>query len=397
MNMMEQKVIAVSGDEAVAYAAKQCKPDVVAAYPITPQTIIVERFSEYVANGEVDSEFICVESEHSALSACIGASLAGARVFTATSSQGLALMHEMLYIASGLRCPIVMAIVNRALSAPINIHGDHSDIMGSRDSGWIDIFCENSQEAYDFTIQAFKLSEDHDILLPVSVNLDGFILSHSVENIKALSDDYVSKFLPERVPYYTLNAERPITIGALALPDYYFEIKRQQDEAYKKVLSKFKEISKEFSKFSGRKYDVIDIFQIDDAKIALIGMGSTIGTAKYVAKQLRKKGKKVGVIGIKVYRPFPSKEIIKALENLKALAILDRALSPGALSAPLGLDIKALLYEYDFKIPVINFVYGLGGRDISPKEIVTIFNRTEKIAKEKTMPHGYEYIGVREK
>ncbi len=395
MLSIERKVIPMSGDEAVAYAAKQCKPDVVAAYPITPQTIIVERFSEFVANGEVDSEFVCVESEHSALSACIGASLTGARVFTATSSQGLALMHEMLYIASGLRCPIVMAIVNRALSAPINIHGDHSDIMGSRDSGWIDIFCENSQEAYDFTIQAFKLSEDHDILLPVSINLDGFILSHSVEDIEVLPEDNISKFLPPRIPYYKLDPENPITMGALALPDYYFEIKRQQDEAYKNVISKFKEISKEYYNFSGRKYDVLNTFQMNDAKIALIGMGSTIGTAKYAAKQLRKKGQKVGVIGIRMYRPFPSRDLVKILENVKALAILDRAVSHGALSAPLGLDIKALLYEYDLKIPVINFVYGLGGRDISPKDIIEIFNYTMKISKKKTIPHGYKYIGVR--
>ncbi|MEM1559174.1 MAG: pyruvate ferredoxin oxidoreductase, partial [Candidatus Bathyarchaeia archaeon] len=269
------RVLAMNGNEVVAYAVKQCGVDIVAAYPITPQTIIVEAFSRYVADGLVDTSFICVESEHSAMSACIGASLMGARVFTATSSQGLALMHEALYAASGLRCPIVMVVVNRALSAPINIHCDHSDMMGSRDCGWIQIFTENVQEAYDFTIQAFRIAEHPDVLLPVAVNLDGFTISHCVENFVSLTDEEALSFVgPKRNPVYWLNPDKPITVGALTLPDYYYEVKRQQVEAMDNAYRVFLDTVKAFRDLTGRAYSPVEVWGSDYADVAVMVLGS---------------------------------------------------------------------------------------------------------------------------
>jgi len=390
------KIIGLSGDEAAAYAAKQSKVDVVAAYPITPQTIIVERFSEYVANGEVETEFICVESEHSAMSACIGASLTGARVFTATCSQGLALMHEMLYIASGLRCPIVMAVTNRALSAPINIHCDHSDMMGSRDCGWIQVFCENVQEAYDWIIQAFKLSEDLDVLLPTAVNFDGFTISHSMEDVKVLEDEDVEKFLSTRKVKYKLDPNEPMTFGALTLPDYYFEVKRQQEEAMKKAYEKYINVVKEYEKLSGRSYNYLHEFMLEDAETAIVCLGSTAGLVRQIAKKLRNEGKKVGVLKPWLFRPFPSKEIFKALENVKSLAVLDRTLSFGAPFGPLCSDIVATLFNEEKIIPVVNIIYGLGGREITPTEIKEIFNLGLKAAKTGKIEEKVKFVGVRE-
>ncbi|MEM3475499.1 MAG: pyruvate ferredoxin oxidoreductase [Candidatus Bathyarchaeia archaeon] len=390
------KVIGLSGNEAAAYAAKQSKVDVVAAYPITPQTIIVERFSEYVANGEVETEFICVESEHSAMSACIGASLAGARVFTATCSQGLALMHEMLYIASGLRLPIVMAVANRALSAPINIHCDHSDMMGSRDCGWIQVFCENVQEVYDWIIQAFKLSEDLNVLLPTAVNFDGFTISHAMEDIKVLEDEEVEAFLSTRKVKYKLDPNEPMTFGALMLPDYYFEAKRQQEEAMKKAYEKYIDVVKEYEKLSGRAYNYLHEFMLEDAEAAIICLGSTTGLVRQVAKKLRGEGKKVGVLKPWLFRPFPSKEVLKALENIKSLAVLDRAISFGAPFGPLCSDIMATFFSEGKIIPIFNVIYGLGGREITPKEIEEIFNLALKTAKRGKVEEKVKFIGVRE-
>lgn len=390
------KVIGLSGDEAAAYAAKQSKVDVVAAYPITPQTIIVERFSEYVANGEVETEFICVESEHSAMSACIGASLTGARVFTATCSQGLALMHEMLYIASGLRLPIVMAVANRALSAPINIHCDHSDMMGSRDCGWIQVFCENVQEVYDWTIQAFKLSEDLDVLLPTAVNFDGFTITHAMEDVNVLEDSDVEKFLPERKVKYKLDFNEPITVGALTLPDYYFEVKRQQEEAMKKAYEKYINVTKDYEAFSGRAYNYIHEFMLEDAEAAIICLGSTTGLVRKVARKLRSEGKKVGVLKPWLFRPFPSKEVLKALENVKSLAVLDRTLSFGAPFGPLCSDVMATLFSEEKIIPILNVIYGLGGREITPKEIEEIFNLALKAVKTGKVEEKVKFVGVRE-
>ncbi|MEM2464832.1 MAG: pyruvate ferredoxin oxidoreductase [Candidatus Bathyarchaeia archaeon] len=390
------KVMGLTGNEAIAYAVKQCNVDVVAAYPITPQTIMVEVISEYVYNGEMDAEFICVESEHSATSACIGASLAGARVFTGTASQGLALMHEMLYIASGLRCPIVMGVANRALSAPLNIHGDHSDMMGSRDCGWIQVYAENSQEAYDWTIQAFKIAEDPRVLLPVSVNIDGFILSHCVENIVVLEDEDVARFLPPRKPLITIDPTKPITVGAICLPDYYFEVKFQQVQALKEAYKVIREVNGEYEKLSGRRYDLVETYAMEDAEAAILCLGSTTGTAKVVARELRREGKKVGVVKPWVYRPFPEEDLIKALGDVKALAVLDRACSFGAPFNALCSDIIATLYCYEKDVKVFNCVYGLGGRDITPVEIRGIFEEALEAAKSGRVKEHVKFIGVRE-
>lgn len=390
------KIIGLTGDQAIAYAAKQSNVDVVAAYPITPQTIIVEAFSEYVHNGEVDTEFICVESEHSAMSACIGASLTGARVFTATASQGLALMHEMLYIASGLRCPIVMGIANRALSAPINIHCDHSDMMGSRDCGWIQIYAENAQEAYDWVIQAFKIAENPKVLLPVTVNIDGFILSHSLEGVQVQEDDEIMNFLSTREPTYTVNPDKPITVGALALTDYYYEMKMQQVEAMKQSFKVIEKINREYEDLTGRKYGFLESYNIEDAEAGIICLGSTAGTAKDVAKKMRSQGRKVGVIKPWVYRPFPTAEIIKAIGNLKALAVLDRACSFGAPSGALCSDIITALYQTGKELKVFNVIYGLGGRDITPFDIEAIFKEALEVADTGVVREPLKFVGVRE-
>lgn len=394
--MIMAKVMGLTGNEVIAYAVKQCNVDVIAAYPITPQTIMVEVISEYVYNGEIDAEFVCVESEHSAMSVCIGASLAGARVFTGTASQGLALMHEMLYIASGLRCPIVMGIANRALSAPLNIHGDHSDMMGSRDCGWIQVYAENSQEAYDWTIQAFKITEDPKVLLPVSVNIDGFILSHCVENIVVLEDEDVARFLPPRKPFITIDPTKPITVGAICLPDYYFEVKLQQVQALKEAYKVIREVNREYEKLSGRRYDFVETYAMEDAEAAILCLGSTAGTAKTVARELRGEGKKVGVVKPWVYRPFPEEDLIKALGDVKALAVLDRACSFGAPFNALCSDITAILYRYEKDIKVFNCVYGLGGRDITPMEIRGIFEEALETARSGRVKEHVKFIGVRE-
>ncbi|MBS7645435.1 MAG: transketolase C-terminal domain-containing protein [Candidatus Bathyarchaeia archaeon] len=395
--MEKMKVVGLSGDQIAAYAAKQCRVDVVSAYPITPQTIIVEEYSNYVANGEVDTEFICVESEHSAMSACIGASLTGARVFTATSSQGLALMHEMLYIASGLRCPIVMCVVNRALSAPINIHCDHSDMMGSRDCGWIQVFAENAQEVYDWVIQAFKIAEDREVLLPMAVNLDGFTISHALEDIRVLEDGAVDEFLPEREAVYRLDPDNPILVGPLVLPDYYFEFKVQQEEAMRKAAEKIGEVTREYYEYSSRKYAPIDPFNVEGANTALIAMGSTAGMLRTVARQLEREGKRVAVIKLWLYRPFPGDELIKLVEDMESLIVLDRTLSFGAPVGPLCSDVIAALYNAGrCDIRVANAVYGLGGRDLTPAEVEELSMKALKMAETKMVDKRMEFIGVRE-
>jgi pyruvate ferredoxin oxidoreductase alpha subunit len=406
--MIKQEMMAFNGDAACAFATKQCNPDVVAAYPITPQTIIVEAFSEYVANGEVDSEFVAVESEHSAMSSCIGAAAAGGRAYTASASQGLALMYEMLYIAAGLRLPITMTCVNRALSAPINIHGDHSDAMGARDSGWIQIFCEDSQEAYDTTIQAWRIAEHKDVQLPVIVNIDGFILSHTLENVSILPDEEVKKFIGEKkVPVvklpdgrkvpYILTPSQPVAMGPIALQNYYFETKRQQADAMDNVPDVIKKIGQEYGKLTGRTYGLIEPYLMDDAEAAIVVMGSTAGTAKYTAELMREKGKKVGVLKITVFRPFPVKEIVEALSKVKAIAVLDRAMSVGANGGPLFNEIRsAFCYECD-KPMSINYIYGLGGRDTPPDLLESVFNNLlELVDKGKVIGDEVRYLGLRE-
>ena len=386
----------MTGDEAVAYAAKQSNVDVIAAYPITPQTIIVERLSEYFANGEIKAKYINVESEHSAMSSCIGASLAGARVFTATASQGLALMHEALYAASGLRCPIVMAVVCRALSAPINIHGDHSDVMGSRDSGWIQIFTENPQEAYDVTLAAFNLAEKENVLTPAMVNLDGFITSHALERVEVLDDQTLARYLPPRRARMKLDPDNPLTLGVFALYDYYFEFKRQQVEAMKEAYKEMAQIWKGFQKISGRRYSNVRNYKLGDADVAVISMGSTSGTARYAVDKLRSTGVKAGSIAIRLFRPFPVKELRRALEDIKAVAVLDRAASFGAPMGPLYSDIAAVFYDAPRHPTIVDFVYGLGGRDITVDMIAHAAKQALEARRKKRLMDEPIYLGVRE-
>jgi pyruvate ferredoxin oxidoreductase alpha subunit len=385
----------MNGDEAVAFAAKQAQVDVVAAYPITPQTIIVERFSDYVANGEVDTQYVCVESEHSALSACVGSSLAGSRVFTATSSQGLALMHEVLYLASGLRTPIVMAVANRALSAPINIHNDHSDMMGSRDCGWIQIYAENAQESYDWTLQAFRIAEDHKVSLPVTVNLDGFTISHAMEGVSVLEEDEVTRFLGRRSPMYKLDIAKPVTFGALTLPDYYSEFKQQQVEAMKNAPPVITSVANEFNMISGRQYSNLSGFNMSDADAAVVCMGSVAGTARTVAAKLRKQGKRVGVLKLWQYRPFPTQEVARALSKIKSVGVIDRAVSFGAPYGALCSDIASTKVLTGIQTKIFNVICGLGGRDIKPADIEGIFERALRHAEGAPIDDPLTLLGVR--
>jgi pyruvate ferredoxin oxidoreductase alpha subunit len=384
----------LTGDAAIAHALKQADLDVLAAYPITPQTIIVEDYQKFAANGEVNAAVIPVESEHSAMSACVGASAVGARVATASASAGLALMWEILYCAASMRMPIVFTVANRALSAPINIHNDHSDGMGMRDSGFVQLYCQSSQEAYDTTLMAFRIAEHHDVLLPVMVGIDGFILSHNVERVEMLPDDEVTKFVGVRVPVQPLDTDKPITMGPLALTDYYFEFKEQQDMAMKNVIKVYNEVEKEFEKLTGRKYGLFEAYKTEDADIILIAMSTMGGTAKVVADVLREKGEKVGVIRLKMFRPFPTKELAKAIGNAKAVAVFEKAMSFGAATNPLALEVKTALYASESRPMVANFVVGLGGRDVPPTTFVEGFEMTKEYLKKGEAPL-YETLGVR--
>lgn len=406
---VKQEMQALNGDEAVAYAVKQADVDVVAAYPVTPQTIIVEKFSEYVANGEVNTEFVCTESEHSAMTACLTASAIGARTFTATAAPGLALMHEMLFVTSGCRAPVVMAVVNRALSAPINIHCDHSDSMAERDSGWIQLYVENSQEAYDSIIQAFKIAENPDVLLPVMVCLDGFTLSHTLENVQTLSDDAVKEFLGFRqfppvtshesrqVPF-RLDVENPLTVGALVLPNYYFEFKRQQEEAMRNALKVIKQVNGEYAEISGRSYGdgLIEKYHLEDAEAAIVCLGSTAGTIKTVVNDLRAKGVKAGLLRIRTFRPLPVKEIVDALGSADVVAVMDRAISFGGSGGPVYHEVRHALYDLPAHPNIVNYIYGLGGRDTSPTQILSIYEDLQRIIQTKHVEKLVNYVGLRE-
>ena len=391
------KIVAATGNEAVANALMQVNPDVSAAYPITPATDIMQRFTSFVSNAEVKTEMILVESEHSAMSACIGASAAGGRVMTATSSQGLALMWEMLFIASGTRLPIVMPVVNRALSAPLNIHGDHSDAMGARDSGWIQLWSENAQEAYDNTIQAFRIAEHMDIRLPVMVCLDGFIISHSIERIEYLEDDEVKNFVGEfKQLNPLLDIEHPVSYGPLILPDYYMEFRKAQDEVESKVSKMVLDVAKDFEKISGRRYGLFETYRLDDAEIGLVILNSAAGTSKDVVDEFRNRGIKAGLLKPRLYRPFPYNETGEALKHLKAVCVLDRADAFGGSYGPVFLDISTSLYAYKDKPILINKIYGLGGRDYLPEHAELVLNELVDIGKTGTVKSFKEYIGVRE-
>ena len=386
----------LSGNEATAIAMKQINPDVVAAFPITPSTEIPQYFSTFVSNGEVDTEFVAVESEHSAMSATIGAEAAGARAMTATSANGLSLMWEMIYIASSLRLPIVMALVNRAVSGPLNIHNDHSDAMGVRDAGWIMLFSENNQEAYDNMLMAHRIAEHKDVQLPVMVCQDGFITSHSIENIELENDEEVKKFVGQYKPeHYLLNDKEPIAIGPLDLQAYLFEHKAQQAEAMKNAKKVIKEVAEEFEKWTGRKYEFFEKYKLNDAEIAIVCMNSTAGTTKAVVDELREKGIKAGLLKLRMFRPFPAEEIAEALQGLKAVAILDKADSLNSAGGALFEDVTSAMYVNKKQVPMVNYIYGIGGRDTTTMQIESVYNDLQEIVKTGETGNPYRYLGLR--
>ncbi len=383
------------GDDAVAEAMRQINPDVVAAYPITPQTLIVEKYAEFVADGLVDTEMVYVESEHSAMSVCIGAAAAGARAMTSTASQGLALMWEMLYIASSLRLPIVMAVTNRALNSNLNIHCDHADAMGARDSGWIQLYSENAQEAYDNTIQAVRIAET--VYLPVMVCLDGFVVSHSLEPVEVLPDEAVKEFVGELKPLYSvLDVDNPITVGPVDLPPFYMEHKRSQWEAINRAPEVVLDVGKEFYTRFGRAYGLVELYELEDAEIALVAMGSAAGTVKAAIDVARKEGIKAGVLKIRMYRPFPWATVRKVLEDKKAIGVMDRALSFNGEGGPLFTDIKAALYESEKRPKVVNYIYGLGGRDITVAQVLNMLKQLEAAARGEFV-EPIQWVGLRTK
>ena len=389
----------LSGNEAAATAMKQINPDVVAAFPITPSTEIPQYFSTFVANGAVDTEFVAVESEHSAMSACIGAEAAGSRAMTATSSNGLSFMWEMIYIASSLRLPIVMSLVNRAVSGPLNIHNDHSDAMGVRDSGWIMLFSENNQEAYDNLLMAHRIAEHKDVLLPLMVCQDGFITSHSIENIMLEEDSEVKNFVGKYSPeHYLLNNKEPMSIGPLDLQAHLFEHKAQQANAMKKAKEVILEVSKEFESWTGRKYGLFEEYKLDDAEIAIVCMNSTAGTTKFVVDKLREQGVKAGLLKVRVFRPFPAEEIAKALSHVKAVAVLDKADSLNAAGGALFTDITSGMQVNKVNVPTVSYIYGIGGRDVPAEQIETVYADLNKIVENNgNIENPYRYLGLRTK
>ena len=387
----------LSGNEAVANAMRQIDPDVVAAFPITPSTEIPQYFSTFVNNGQVHTEFVPVESEHSAMSACIGASSAGARVMTATSANGLSLMWEMLYIASSLRLPIVMSCVNRAVSGPLNIHNDHSDSMGARDSGWIQLYGETNQEAYDNILMAIRIAEHKDIQLPVMNCYDGFITSHSIENIELIEDDKVKAFVGTRNPeHYLLNKDEQIAVGPLDVQPFLFEHKFQQARAMRKAKEVIREVQKEFYEMTGRQYDLIEEYKMEDAEYAIVVLNSTAGTAKEAVDRLRAKGIKVGLVKPRVYRPFPGEEIANALKNVKAVAIMDKADGLNAVGGPLFTDTSSAMLVNGVTSPkTLSYIYGIGGRDVKVEDIESVYKDLQDVAGQDKVTDVYRYLGLK--
>lgn len=386
----------MSGNEAVAYAIKQINPDVMPAFPITPSTEIPQMVSTFIANGEIDTEFIPVESEHSSMSATMGASAAGARALTATSSCGLAYMWELLYVAASDRLPLVLALVNRALTGPININCDHSDSMGARDAGWIQIYAENNQEAYDNFIQSFRISEHPDVMLPFMACQDGFITSHAVENIELIETDKVKAFVGDYNPEnYLLNADMPMAVGPYATSPFYMETKMNQRLAMKNAKKVIMDVAEEFEKISGRKYGFFEEYKLDDAEVAIVIMGSAAGTTKDAIDALRAKGIKAGLLKIRVFRPFPGEEIAEALKNVKAVAILDRAESFSACGGPVGSEVKAAMFDAGVNVKAVNYFYGIGGRDYTVESATEVFEDLMKIADGSTEPENFKYVGLR--
>ena len=391
------KRVSMTGNEAVAEAMRQINPDVVAAYPITPSTEVMQIFSQFVADGLVNTELVTVESEHSAMSACIGAASAGGRVMTATSACGLALMWEMLPIASGLRLPIVMTVVNRALSAQINIHCDHSDSMGCRDAGWIQLYSENAQEVYHNVIQAVAIGQMEGVWLPVMVCVDGFIISHSIESMELFEDKEVREFIGEYKPRRSLlNTDNPVTFGPLDLQDYYIEHRRQTAEAIKNSKKAIKEVAEEFHKKFGRSYSFVEGYRLEDAEVAVLSLNSSAGTVRYVVDKLREKGIKAGSLKLRVFRPFPTEEVRDALKHLKAVAVIERADTYGGSGGPIFPEIRSSLYDLSKKPKVVNYVYGLGGRDLAVKDITEVYNDLLGIAATGEVKELYQWITVRD-
>ena len=387
----------LSGNEAVAYAIKQINPDVMPAFPITPSTEIPQYVASYIANGEIDTEFIHVESEHSAMSAAVGACAAGARTLTATSSCGLALMWEELYVAASDRLPIVLALVNRALTGPININADHSDSMGARDSGWIQIYSESNQEAYDNFLQAFPIAEHEDVHLPVMICQDGFITSHGVENIELIEDGPVKKFVGEYSPeHFLLNSREPMAVGPYAVSNYYMETKRAQRQAMLNAKQVILDVAEKFEQMTGRKYGFFEAYRMEDAEYVIVIIGSAAGTCKAAVEHIRATtGKKVGLVKVRVFRPFPEEELAAVLKDRKAVAVLDRSEMFAGTGGPLGEEVQAALYKAKAQVDVVNYFYGLGGRDITVADFADIYSRLETIAETHEITDMYDYIGLR--
>ncbi len=386
----------MSGNEAVAHAIRQINPDVMPAFPITPSTEIPQYVSSMIANGEIDTEFIPVESEHSSMSAAIGASAAGARTLTATSSCGLALMWEVLYVAASNRLPIMMEVVNRALSGPININAEHSDSMGARDCGWIQIYAENNQEAYDNTLQAYRIAEHASVKLPVMICQDGFITSHAVENITLLEDEPVKRFVGTYEPeHYLLREDESMAVGPYAVSCYCMEAKRAQAQAMINAKDVILQVAREFEAISGRSYGFFEEYRLEDAEYAIVAIGSVCGTIKEAVDGLREKGCKAGLLKVRVFRPFPGEEMAAALKHCKAIAIMDRCEGYNSVGGPLGAELTAALYRVKAVSEVVNITYGLSGRDVKVSDVEVVYDGLEKLAQGENCFGEYPYIGLR--
>ena len=388
----------MSGNEAVATALRQINPDVFPAFPITPSTEVPQYFSNYVANGLVDTEFITVESEHSSMSAAMGASAAGARALTATSSAGLAFMWEVLGVAASSRLPVGLAAVCRALTGPLNINCDHSDTMGARDSGWIQLYAEDNQEAYDNMVMAFNIAEHKDVMLPIMICQDGFITSHAVNDMELLEDDVVKKFVGEReASEYLLNPDEKFAVGPYAVSDYYMESRKAQAHAMENAKQVIMDVAKDFEKISGRKYGLIEEYKMDDAEYAIVIIGSAAGTSKEAIDQMRENGDKVGLVKVRSFRPFPAEEIGNALKGCKAVAVMDRSEAFSTNGGPLGAETMQAMYQYGCDALAIDIMYGIGGRDVKVEDIKGVYETLKKIAKTGDRGEIYRYMGLRDK
>lgn len=390
------KKVGIEVSLAAADAVKMANVDLIAAYPITPQTHIVEHLSELVANGELDAEFIPVESEHSALSVCIGSAAVGARTFTCTSSQGLALMNEIIFIASSMRLPIVLFLANRSLSGPLSIWNDHTDVMSIRDSGWVQVFVENGQEVFDHVFFSFRVAEDQKVSLPVIVNLDGFILTHVIEPIEYWDQEAVNKYLPDFKPVSTLNPDSPVTMGAFGMPGIYTEAKKAQDEALINSKPEIIKAWKEMGEVVGRRYSPVETNHIEGAETVFLTMGSVGETVSMAVEKLRSQGKPVGQVKIRLWRPFPIEEFREAVRNVKRIIVIDRAVSFGGQGGPVAAEIRSVLYDEENRPSVTNFICGLAGRDVTPDNYIDIYEKSVKITGDKSKEEDYVLYGVRE-